>query len=131
MSYSLKVMDHYFNPRHAGSIQDLSEHTGTAIVGSTDSAVIQLQILVDEHSQVIKEVKFKTYGCGYSIAASSLLCEWINGMNVEDAIHIDALAIIYELELPPSKYHSAKLAVKAVKFAVKDYRSRNPIKLAS
>lgn len=131
MSYSLKVMDHYFNPRHAGSIEETSEHTGLAIIGSPNTAVIQLQILIDEHTQIIKDVKFKTYGCGYSIASSSLLCEWIYGMSVEDALHIDALAIIYELELPPSKYHCAKLAVKAIKFAVRDYRNRHPIKLAS
>lgn len=132
MAYSLKVMDHYLHPRCAGSLDEPLQHIGTALIGSPlTGAVIRIQIHVDEDTQMIKAARFKTYGCGYAIATSSLLCEWLTGLSLEDALHIDAQAINYELELPPVKYVCSKLAVKAIRNAIRDYRHRHPVKMAS
>lgn len=132
MSYSHKVMQHYFAPRYAGSFESDSIHMGTSLIGSPDEGiVVKLQLQVHENAQTIEEVRFKTYGCGCAIAASSLLCECIKGLRLDEAIHMDALALIYELELPPAKYYCARIAVKALKSAVKDYRNKHPLKIAS
>ena len=86
---------------------------------------MRLQIEVDETSGLIKDAKFKTFGCGSAIASSSLATEWLKGKTLDEASSIDNMDIVEELELPPVKIHCSVLAEDAIKSAIKDYKSKN------
>ena len=88
---------------------------------------MRLQIEVDEKSGMIKDAKFKTFGCGSAIASSSLATEWLKGKTVDEALAIDNMAIVEELALPTVKIHCSVLAEDAIKSAIADYRSKNGI----
>ena len=121
MAYSDKVLDHYENPRNVGKMDKEDGNVGTGMVGAPACGdVMQLQILVDEIG-VIKDAKFKTYGCGSAIASSSLLTEWVKGKSLEEAGAIKNTEIAKELSLPPVKIHCSVLAEDAIKAAIKDY----------
>lgn len=85
---------------------------------------MRLQIEVDE-AGIIKDAKFKTFGCGSAIASSSLATEWLKGKPIEEALEIDNMAIVEELELPPVKIHCSVLAEDAIKAAIEDYQKKN------
>jgi nitrogen fixation NifU-like protein len=124
MAYSAKVLDHYENPRNVGSLDKESKDVGTGMVGAPACGdVMKLQIQVEEG--VIKDAKFKTYGCGSAIASSSLVTEMLKGMNIDDAHEIKNSAIAEELALPPVKIHCSVLAEDAIKSAIKDYKEKN------
>jgi len=124
MAYSDKVLDHYENPRNVGSLDKDSKDVGTGMVGAPACGdVMKLQIQVEEG--VIKDAKFKTYGCGSAIASSSLVTEMLKGMNIDDAHEIKNSAIAEELALPPVKIHCSVLAEDAIKSAIKDYKEKN------
>ncbi len=124
MAYSDKLLDHYENPRNVGKMNDKDAGVGTGMVGAPACGdVMRLQIKVNEQG-VIEDAKFKTYGCGSAIASSSLLTEWVKGMNVDDAAAIKNTQIAQELSLPPVKIHCSVLAEDAIKAAVKDYREK-------
>ena len=89
--------------------------------------VMRLQIEVDEDSGMIKDAKFKTFGCGSAIASSSLATEWLKGKSIDDALAIDNMEIVEELALPPVKIHCSVLAEDAIKSAIKDYQEKNGI----
>ena len=123
MAYSEKVLDHYENPRNVGKFDD-SDEIGTGMVGAPACGdVMRLQIKVNDEG-VIKDAKFKTYGCGSAIASSSLLTEWVKGKTLEEAEHIKNTEIAQELALPPVKIHCSVLAEDAIKAAVSDYRKK-------
>lgn len=122
MAYSDKVIDHYENPRNVGK-WDPADNIGTGMVGAPACGdVMRLQIKVE--GDVIKDAKFKTYGCGSAIASSSLLTEWVKGMSLHDASTIKNTEIAEELALPPVKIHCSVLAEDAIKAAIEDYQSR-------
>ena len=124
MSYGKKVLDHYENPRNVGSFDKSDTDVGTGMVGAPACGdVMKLQIKVDDEG-VIKDAKFKTYGCGSAIASSSLLTEWVRGKTLEQAGEIKNQAIADELSLPPVKIHCSVLAEDAIKAAIADYRSK-------
>jgi len=124
MAYGKKVLDHYENPRNVGSLDKDSKDVGTGMVGAPACGdVMKLQIQVEEG--VIKDAKFKTYGCGSAIASSSLVTEMLKGMNIDDAHEIKNSAIAEELALPPVKIHCSVLAEDAIKSAIKDYKEKN------
>ena len=124
MAYSDKVLDHYENPRNVGSLDKESNDVGTGMVGAPACGdVMKLQIQVEEG--VIKDAKFKTYGCGSAIASSSLVTEMLKGMNIDDAHEIKNSAIAEELALPPVKIHCSVLAEDAIKSAIHDYKEKN------
>src|SRR5258705_8241949 len=126
MAYSDKVLDHYNHPRNVGSMDKNSPNVGTGMVGAPECGdVMRLQIEVDEATGIIKDAKFKTFGCGSAIASSSLATEWLKGKSVDDAIRIDNMEIVEELNLPPVKIHCSVLAEDAIKAAVNDYRQKN------
>ncbi len=79
----------------------------------------------DNDSELIKDAKFKTFGCGSAIASSSLATEWLKGKTVDQALAIDNMAIVEELALPPVKIHCSVLAEDAIKAAILDYRKKN------
>ena len=123
MAYSDKVIDHYENPRNVGSLDKDDEDVGTGIVGAPACGdVMKLQIRVEDG--VIKDARFKTYGCGSAIASSSLVTEWVKGMRVEDAMQIQNSQIAEELSLPPVKIHCSVLAEDAIKAAIRDYQAK-------
>ena len=124
MAYSDKVIDHYTNPRNVGTLDKGSQHVGTGLVGAPECGdVMRLQIQVDDNN-VITDAKFKTFGCGSAIASSSLATEWLKGKSVDDALKIDNMEIVEELNLPPVKIHCSVLAEDAIKAAINDYRKK-------
>ena len=125
MAYSKKVIDHYENPRNVGSLDKEDPNVGTGMVGAPACGdVMKLQIKVDQKG-IIKEAKFKTYGCGSAIASSSLITEWVKGKSVEEAVKIRNTEIASELSLPPVKIHCSILAEDAIKAAVEDYKKKS------
>ncbi len=122
MAYSEKVIDHYQNPRNIGTLDKESKAVGTGLVGAPECGdVMRLQIEVDDATGLIKDAKFKTFGCGSAIASSSLATEWLKGKSIESAMEIDNMEIVEELALPPVKIHCSVLAEDAIKSAIKDY----------
>ena len=128
MAYSEKVLDHFKNPRNVGVLNKEAKNVGTGLVGAPECGdVMRLQIEVDEESGVIRDAKFKTFGCGSAIASSSLATEWLKGKSLDDAMRIDNMDIVEELALPPVKIHCSVLAEDAIKSAIADYQQKNGI----
>jgi Fe-S cluster assembly scaffold IscU len=126
MAYSDKVIDHYSNPRNVGTLDKSKKEVGTGLVGAPECGdVMRLQIEVDPETQVIKDARFKTFGCGSAIASSSLATEWLKGKTVDEAMTIDNMDIVEELALPPVKIHCSVLAEDAIRSAINDYRVKN------
>jgi nitrogen fixation NifU-like protein len=124
MAYSDKVIDHYENPRNVGKFE-IDDTVGTGMVGAPACGdVMKLQIKVDEDG-IIRDARFKTYGCGSAIASSSLVTEWVKGMHINDAVNLKNSQIAEELALPPVKIHCSILAEDAIKAAVEDYRKKH------
>ena len=124
MAYSNKVIDHYENPRNVGSLSESDPDVGVGMVGAPACGdVMRLHIKVN-HEGIIEDAKFKTFGCGSAIAASSLATEWMKGRTLEQAGTIRNLHIAEELALPPVKIHCSVLAEDAIKAAIADYRSK-------
>ncbi len=124
MAYSDKVLDHYENPRNAGSFEKSDKDVGTGMVGAPACGdVMKLQIKVNKDG-IIEDAKFKTYGCGSAIASSSLLTEWVKGKSLEEASEIKNTDIAEELALPPVKIHCSVLAEDAITAAIDDYKKK-------
>ena len=125
MAYSEKVIDHYSNPKNVGTLDKSKNNVGTGLVGAPECGdVMRLQIEVNEEG-IISDAKFKTFGCGSAIASSSLATEWLKGKSIDEAVAIDNMDIVEELNLPPVKIHCSVLAEDAIKAAINDYRSKN------
>jgi nitrogen fixation NifU-like protein len=123
MAYSDKVLDHYSNPKNVGTLDKSKSNVGTGLVGAPECGdVMRLQIEVNDN--IITDAKFKTFGCGSAIAASSLATEWLKGMTLEDAVKLDNMELVEELNLPPVKIHCSVLAEDAIKSAINDYRQK-------
>jgi nitrogen fixation NifU-like protein len=124
MAYSEKVIDHYENPRNVGKMDAGDVNVGTGMVGAPACGdVMKLQIRVEDG--IIKDAKFKTYGCGSAIASSSLVTEWVKGKTLEQAGAIKNAQIAEELALPPVKIHCSILAEDAIKAAIEDYKKKH------
>jgi len=124
MAYSEKVLDHYSNPKNVGTLDKSKPNVGTGLVGAPECGdVMRLQIEVNDG--IITDAKFKTFGCGSAIAASSLATEWLKGMTLDEAVKMDNMSLVEELHLPPVKIHCSVLAEDAIKSAVNDYRKKN------
>ena len=127
MAYSEKVIEHYERPHNVGSLDSGSTRVGTGLVGAPECGdVMKLQIEVDGDNKII-DAKFKTFGCGSAIASSSLATEWVKGKTVDEASMIQNTEIVKELSLPPVKIHCSVLAEDAIKAAIKDYQSKQPL----
>ena len=131
MAYSEKVLDHFENPKNVGTLDKSKTNVGTGLVGAPECGdVMRLQIEVDEETNIIKDAKFKTFGCGSAIASSSLATEWLKGKSLDEAWKIDNMDIVEELALPPVKIHCSVLAEDAIKGAIADFRTKNGIKVS-
>ena len=125
MAYSEKVLEHYERPHNVGSLDSGSTRVGTGLVGAPECGdVMKLQIEVEDDNKII-DAKFKTFGCGSAIAASSLATEWIKNKTVDEASMIQNTEIVEELSLPPVKIHCSVLAEDAIKAAIRDYQQKN------
>src|SRR3954467_3234916 len=123
MAYSEKVIEHYENPRNVGSLDKNDETVGTGLVGAPACGdVMKLQIRVEDG--IIKDAKFKTFGCGSAIASSSLVTEWVKGMSIDKAMELKNSQIAEELNLPPVKIHCSVLAEDAIKAAIADFKAK-------
>ena len=125
MTYSDKVIDHYENPRNVGKLDKDDENVGTGLVGAPACGdVMRLQLKINPDTKIIEDAKFKTFGCGSAIAASSLVTEWVKGKTVDEAMKLDNAQIVEELSLPPVKIHCSVLAEDAIKSAIADFRKK-------
>ena len=124
MTYSKELLEHYENPRNVGSMDKEDKDVGTGLVGAPACGdVMKLQIKVGDEG-VIKDAKFKTFGCGSAIASSSLITEWVKGKKIDEANKIKNTEIANHLALPPVKIHCSVLAEDAIKAAVADLQQK-------
>ncbi|MGL5380508.1 Fe-S cluster assembly scaffold protein NifU [Clostridium sp.] len=126
MMYSDKVMDHFRNPRNVGEIEDAN---GVGEVGNAKCGDI-MKVYLKVEDNVIKDVKFKTFGCGSAIASSSMATELIKGKTIEEAWALSNKAVAEALDgLPPVKMHCSVLAEEAIHKAINDYRKNAGLSL--
>ncbi len=124
MAYSDEVLRHYEKPHNVGSLDAGSNDVGTGLVGAPECGdVMKLQIKVSDEG-TIEDAKFKTFGCGSAIAASSLATDWVRGKSISEAETINNVDIVEELSLPPVKIHCSVLAEDAIKAAINDYKNK-------
>lgn len=124
--YTEKVMDHFTNPRNMGEIENAS---GVGTVGNAKCGDI-MRIFLDIEDNIIKDVKFKTFGCGAAVATSSMATELVKGKTVEEAMHITNKAVMEALDgLPKAKVHCSLLAEEALQAALWDYAQKNGIEI--
>ena len=123
LQYSKKVLEYFMNPKNMGEIEnaDAQAEVGSPACGD----VVYLTLKVDEKTQKIKDIKFKSYGCVSNIATASVITELAKGKTIEEAKKIGWKEIIDELgELPDQKVHCSILAVDALKAAIRDYENK-------
>lgn len=122
--YSEKVMEHFTNPRNVGEIENASGvgEAGSPVCGD----ITRVTILVED--DVIKDVKFKTFGCSAAIASSSMLTEMVKGKTLEEALKITDNDVAEALDgLPPQKMHCSNLAADALHKAIENYQERKAV----
>ena len=124
--YSEKVMDHFQHQRNVGEIEDAS---GVGTVGNAKCGDIMRMFLdIDDETHIIKECKFKTFGCGAAVATSSMATEMVKGKTIEEAMQITNKAVMEALDgLPPVKVHCSLLAEEAIHAALWDYAQKHGI----
>lgn len=123
--YSDKVMDHFNNPRNVGEIENPS---GVGTVGNAKCGdIMRMYFDIDEEG-IIRDVKFKTFGCGAAVATSSMATELVKGKTVQEALKVTNKAVMEALDgLPPVKVHCSLLAEEAIHAALWDYAQKNHI----
>ncbi len=125
IEYSEKVMDHFTNPRNVGEIEDAA---GVGTVGNAKCGDIMRIYLDIDENQVIRDAKFKTFGCGAAVATSSMATELIIGKTVQEALNVTNKAVMEALDgLPKVKVHCSLLAEEAIHAALWDYAKKNNI----
>ena len=123
--YSEKVMDHFTNPRNVGKIDDAD---GVGEVGNAKCGDIMKVYLDIDDKGIIRDAKFKTFGCGAAVATSSIATEMIKGKSIDNALSLTNKAVVEALEgLPPQKIHCSVLAEQAVRSALTDYYKRKGV----
>lgn len=123
--YTEKVMDHFEHPRNVGEIENPS---GMGTVGNAKCGDIMRIYLDIDENQIIRDVKFKTFGCGAAVATSSMATELVRGKNIREAMQITNQAVAEALDgLPPVKMHCSLLAEEAIHAALWDYAEKHQI----
>jgi nitrogen fixation NifU-like protein len=123
--YSEKVMDHFNNPRNVGEIENAS---GVGTVGNAKCGDIMRIYLDIDENHIIRDCKFKTFGCGAAVASSSMATEMVKGKSIEEAMQVTNKAVMEALDgLPPVKVHCSLLAEEAIHAALWDYAEKNHI----
>ncbi|MFV0440178.1 MAG: Fe-S cluster assembly scaffold protein NifU [Lachnospirales bacterium] len=122
--YSEKVMDHFTNPRNVGEIENPS---GVGTVGNAKCGDI-MRVFLDIEDGIVKDAKFRTFGCGAAVATSSMATELIIGKTIQEALEITNKSVMEALDgLPPAKVHCSCLAEEALQAALWDYSQKNGI----
>lgn len=122
--YTEKVMDHFANPRNVGEIENAN---GIGEVGNASCGDI-MKIFLKVENDIIKDIKFKTFGCGAAIATSSMVTEMAIGKTIDEALILTNQTVAEALDgLPPAKMHCSNLAADALHDAIKDYRAKHPV----
>ena len=126
--YSEKVMDHFSNPRNVGEIENAS---GVGTVGNAKCGdIMRMYLDIDEDTKIIKECKFKTFGCGAAVATSSMATELVKGKTIYEALEVTNKAVMEALDgVPPAKVHCSLLAEEAIHAALWDYAEKHGIKI--
>ncbi len=124
--YSEKVMDHFTNPRNVGEIENAS---GVGTVGNAKCGdIMRIYLDIDEDTKIIKDCKFKTFGCGAAVATSSMATELVIGKTIYEALEVTNKAVLEALDgLPPVKVHCSLLAEEAIHAALWDYAKNHGI----
>ncbi|MBI4831889.1 MAG: Fe-S cluster assembly scaffold protein NifU [Candidatus Lindowbacteria bacterium] len=123
--YSEKVMDHFSNPRNVGEIPDAD---GVGTVGNPVCGDV-MKIFIRVEDNYLKDIKFKTFGCGAAIATSSMVTEMAKGKTLDEALEISNKTVAEALDgLPPQKMHCSNLAADALHAAIDDYRQKQTAK---
>ena len=127
MEYSEKVMDHFMNPRNVGEIENAS---GVGMVGNAKCGDI-MKVYLQIEDNIVKDAKFRTFGCGAAVATSSMATEMVKGKSVEEALEVTNRAVTEALDgLPPVKVHCSCLAEEALHAALWDYAQKNNLEIA-
>ena len=122
--YTQTVMDHFMHPRNVGEIDNAS---GVGTVGNAKCGDIMRIFLDIDENQIVRDAKFKTFGCGAAIATSSMATEMVKGKSIEEALLITNKAVMEALDgLPPAKVHCSLLAEEAIHAAIEDYQKKHP-----
>ena len=126
MNYSEKVMDHFNNPRNVGEIENAS---GVGTVGNAKCGdTMRIYLDIDEDTKIVKDCKFKTFGCGAAVATSSMATELVKGKTIYEALEVTNKAVMEALDgLPPVKVHCSLLAEEAIHAALWDYAEKHHI----
>lgn len=120
--YTEIVMDHFMNPRNVGEIENAD---GVGEVGNVKCGDI-MRIYIKVNGEIIEDIKFKTFGCGSAIAASSMATVLIKGLTIEEALRVTNKQVVEALGgLPAVKVHCSVLAEQALKAAIYDYATKN------
>lgn len=124
--YSEKVMDHFTHPRNVGEIENAS---GVGTVGNAKCGdIMRIYLDIDEETKIIKDCKFKTFGCGAAVATSSMATELVMGKTIYEALEVTNKAVMEALDgLPPVKVHCSLLAEEAIHAALWDYAEKHNI----
>ena len=128
MAYSEKVMDHFQHPRNVGEIENAS---GVGTVGNAKCGdIMRIFLDIDDETHIIKDCKFKTFGCGAAVATSSMATEMVMGKTIEEAMEVTNKAVMEALDgLPPVKVHCSLLAEEAIHAALWDYAQKHHIEI--
>ena len=121
--YTEKVMDHFEHPRNVGEIENAS---GMGTVGNAKCGDIMRIYLDIDDNGIIRDVKFKTFGCGAAVATSSMATEMVKGKSIQEAMEVTNKAVCEALDgLPPIKMHCSNLAADGLRAAIYDYKVKN------
>ena len=128
MQYSEKVLDHFTHPRNVGEIEDAN---GVGEVGNAKCGdIMRIYLDIDEDTKIIKDCKFKTFGCGAAVATSSMATELVKGKTIQEALQVTNKAVMEALDgLPPVKVHCSLLAEEAIHAALWDYAEKHNIRI--
>ena len=126
--YSDKVIDHFTNPRNVGEIENPD---GVGTVGHAKCGdIMRIYLDIDPETKVIRDCKFKTFGCGAAVASSSMATEMVKGKTIYEALEVTNKAVMEALDgLPQVKIHCSLLAEEAIHAALWDYAEKNNIKI--
>jgi nitrogen fixation NifU-like protein len=120
-------MDHFQHPRNVGEIENPS---GVGTVGNAQCGDIMRVYFDIDDEGIIRDVKFKTFGCAAAVATSSMSTEMVKGKTVQEALEVTNKAVMEALDgLPPIKIHCSLLAEQAIHAALWDYAEKNGIKI--
>ncbi len=121
--YPKNVMKHFMHPKNMGEIENPD---GVGQVGNPtcgDVMKVTIKVGIKNKKEIIKDIKFKTFGCVTAIANSSVLTTLVKGKTLEEAEKVGRKELLSELgEVPKIKIHCSCLADEALKKAIENYR---------